>query len=171
MASVFLVMFAMCKVPLVFTVIRWFKPRDTPLRNQVMVGAGDPETIQVRFSEALFPAASLAKTTMSWGSSLKLGGVPVTAQQQIVTNHFQHIVATTATSIDGGTLVVTWGDTLGAHAPKRFAWGVSFPGPQNLTCSGRRITQAFVVVRSVNSRRGHVRTWPSFTKPTPVSKT
>ena len=92
MASVFSVMFAMYRVPLVFTVIRWFRPRDSPLRNQVMVGAGDPETIHVRFSEAVFPAASLAKTTMSWGSSLKLGGVPVTAQQQIVTNHVQHIV-------------------------------------------------------------------------------
>ena len=100
-----------------------------------MVGAGDPEAIQVRFSEALFPAASLAKTTMSWGSSLKLGGVPVTAQQQTVTSHVQHIVATTATSINGGTLGVTWGDALGAHAPKGFAWGVSFPGP-NLTAAG-----------------------------------
>ena len=50
-----------------------------------MVGAGDPEAIQVRFSEALFPAASLSKTTMSWGSSSKLGGVPVTAQEQTVT--------------------------------------------------------------------------------------
>ena len=49
-----------------------------------MVGAGDPETIQVRFSEAVFPAASLAKTTMSWGSSSNLGGVPVTAQEQTV---------------------------------------------------------------------------------------
>ena len=65
MVSVFSVMFAMCKVPLVFTVIRWFRPSGAPLRNQVMVGAGDPEVIQVRFSEALFPAASLAKTTMS----------------------------------------------------------------------------------------------------------
>ena len=50
--------------------------------NQVMVGAGDPETIQVRFSEAVFPAASLAKTTKSWGSTSKVGGVPVTAQEQ-----------------------------------------------------------------------------------------
>ena len=117
-----------------------------------MVGAGDPEAIQVRFSEALFPAASLAKTTMSWGSSLKLGGVPVTAQQQIVTSHVQHIVATTATSIDGGTLGVAWGDALGAHAPKRFCVGSQFPRRP-----GPRIIQAFVVVRSVNSRRGHVR--------------
>ena len=65
MASVFSVMFAMYRVPLAFIVIREFRLRDTPLRNQVMVGAGDPEAIQVRFSEALFPAASLVKTTMS----------------------------------------------------------------------------------------------------------
>ena len=84
MASVFSVMFAMCRVPLGFTVIRESRGRAAPPRNQVMVGAGDPEAIQVRFSEALFPAASLAKTTMSWGSSLKLGGVPVTAQEQTV---------------------------------------------------------------------------------------
>ena len=51
-----------------------------------MVGAGDPEAIQVRFSEALFPAASLSKTTMSWGSSSKVGGVPVTAQEQTFTS-------------------------------------------------------------------------------------
>ena len=57
---------------------------DTPLRNQAMVGPGDPEATQVRFSEALFPAASLAKTTMSWGSTSKVGGVPVTAQEQRV---------------------------------------------------------------------------------------
>ena len=54
------------------------------MRNQVTVGAGDPEAVQVRFSEALFLAASLSKTTMSWGSSSKLGGVPVTAQEQTV---------------------------------------------------------------------------------------
>ena len=51
-----------------------------------MVGAGDPEAIQVRFSEALFPPASPAKTTMSWGSSSKLGGVPVTEQEQTVSS-------------------------------------------------------------------------------------
>ena len=62
MASLFSVMFAMCRVPLGFTVICEFRLREAPLRNQVMIGAG---TIQVRFSEALFPAASLAKTTMS----------------------------------------------------------------------------------------------------------
>ena len=89
MASVFSVMFAMCKVPLGFTVIREFRLRGTPLRNQVMVGAGEPEAIQVRFSEAMFPAASLAKTTMSWGSSSTVGGVPVTAQEQ--THGVQHI--------------------------------------------------------------------------------
>ena len=86
MASVPSVMFAMCKVPLAFIVIREFRLKCAPLRNQVMVGAGDPEAIQVRFSEALFPAASLEKTTMSWGSISKLGGVPVTAQEQTVSS-------------------------------------------------------------------------------------
>ena len=85
MASVFSVMFAMCRVPLGFTVIREFRLRRAPLRNQAMVGAGDPEAIQLRFSEALLPEASLSKTTMSWGSSSKLGGIPVTAQEQTVT--------------------------------------------------------------------------------------
>ena len=65
MASVFSVMFGMCKVPLAFTVIRWFRERDVSLRNQTMVGVGDPEAVQVRFSEAPFPAASLSKTTVS----------------------------------------------------------------------------------------------------------
>ena len=78
-------MFTMCKVPLALTVNRWFREIGAPLRNQVMVGVGDPEAIQVRFSEALFPAASVAKTTASWGSSSKLGGVPVTVQEQTVT--------------------------------------------------------------------------------------
>ena len=86
MASVPSVMFAMCKVPLAFIVIREFRLRRAPLRNQVMIGTGDPETIQVRFSEALVPAASLEKTTMSWGSTSKLGGVPVTAQKQTVSS-------------------------------------------------------------------------------------
>ena len=86
MASVFSVMFEMCRVPLAFIVIRECRLRDAPSRNQVMVGAGDPEAIQVRFSEALFPAASLAKTNMSRGSSLKLGGVPVTAQEQAISS-------------------------------------------------------------------------------------
>ena len=85
MASVFSVMFAMCRVPLGLTVNRWSRERRAPLRNQVMVGVGDPEALQVRFSEALFPAASVTKTTASWGSSSKLGGVPVTAQEQTVT--------------------------------------------------------------------------------------
>ena len=83
MASVFSVMFAMCRVPLGFTVIRESRGRDAPLRNQVMVGAGDPEAIQVRFSEALFLAAFLVKTTMSWGSSSKLGGMPVTTRERM----------------------------------------------------------------------------------------
>ena len=65
MASIFSVMFAMCRIPLGFTVIRGFRLRGAPLRNQAVVGVGDPEAIQVRFSEALFPAASLAKTTAS----------------------------------------------------------------------------------------------------------
>ena len=82
MVSVFSVMFAMSRVPLGFTVIRWSRLRGALLRNQVMIGAGDPEAIQVRFSEALFPAASLAKTTMSWGSTLKVGGVPVTVHEE-----------------------------------------------------------------------------------------
>ena len=86
-------MFAMCKVPLAFIVIREFRLRRAPLWNQVMVGEGDPEAIQVRFSEVLFPAASLANTTMSWGSTSKLGGVPVTAQEQTVTSYIQHTLA------------------------------------------------------------------------------
>ena len=77
-------MFAMCRVPLGFTVIREFRLREAPLRNQAIVGAGDPKAIQVRFSEALFPAASLAKTTMSWGSTSKVGGVPVTVHEETV---------------------------------------------------------------------------------------
>ena len=72
------------QVPLAFIVIRELRPSDVPLQNQVIVGAGDPEAIHVRFSEAVFPAASLAKTTMSWGSSSKLGAVPVTAHEQTV---------------------------------------------------------------------------------------
>ena len=84
MASVFSVMFAMCRVPLAFIAIRWSRLRRAPLRNQVTLGAGDPEAIQVRFSEALFPAASLSKTTMFWGSTSNLGGVPLTAQEQTV---------------------------------------------------------------------------------------
>ena len=49
-----------------FTVIRWFRERDAPLRNQVMVGVGDPEAIQVRFSEArVVKSAFIAKTTTS----------------------------------------------------------------------------------------------------------
>ena len=82
MASIPSVMFAMCRVLLGITVIRESRGRAAPLRNQVMVGTGDPETIQVRFSEALFPAASLAKTTMSWGSSMNPGGVPVTTRER-----------------------------------------------------------------------------------------
>ena len=125
MASVFSVMFAMCRVPFGFTVTCEFIPSKAPLQNQAIVGAGDPKAIQVRFSEALFPAASLAKTTMSRGSTLKVGGVPVTAQQKIVTSRVQHLVATTATSIGGGSLGV--GDALGAHAPKRFYVGSQCP--------------------------------------------
>ena len=50
-----------------------------------MVGVGDPEAIQVRFSEArVVRSAFIAKTTAFWGSSSKVGGVPVTAQEQLV---------------------------------------------------------------------------------------
>ena len=78
-------MFAMCKVPLAFSVNRWFRERRAPLRNQTIVGVGDPEAIQVRFSEAgVVRSAFIAKTTASWGSSSKVGGVPVTAQEQLV---------------------------------------------------------------------------------------
>ena len=66
MVSVFSVMFAMCKVPLAFIVNRWSRGRDAPLRNQAMVGVGDPEAIQVRFSEArVVMSAFIAKTTVS----------------------------------------------------------------------------------------------------------
>ena len=66
MASVFSVMFAMCRVPLAFIVIREFRVRGAPLRNQAMVGVGDPEAIQVRFSEArVVRSAFIAKTTAS----------------------------------------------------------------------------------------------------------
>ena len=59
-------MFAMCKVPLAFTVNRWSRERDDPSQNQAMVGVGDPEAIQVRFSEAsVVMSAFLAKTTAS----------------------------------------------------------------------------------------------------------
>ena len=59
-------MFTMCRVPLAFSVIRWFRERDAPLQNQVMVGVGDPEAIQVRFSEArVVKSGFIAKTTAS----------------------------------------------------------------------------------------------------------
>ena len=68
----------------------------------MVIGAGDPEAIQVRFSEALFPAASLANTTMSWGSTSKVGGMPVTAHEQTVE---LHLVASTCTNFE---LCDTW---------------------------------------------------------------
>ena len=59
-------MFAMCRVPLVFTVNRWFRDRCAPLRKEVIVRVGNPEAIQVRFSEArVVKSAFIAKTTVS----------------------------------------------------------------------------------------------------------
>ena len=78
MASVFSVMFAMRMVPLEFIVTRWFVLSLIPLRYQVMIGAGSPEVLQLRVSEALLMSAFVAKTTMSSGSWINLGGVPLT---------------------------------------------------------------------------------------------
>ena len=44
-----------------------------------MWGEGFPEALQLRVSEDLFPAASVAKTTVSCGSVLKIGGMSETA--------------------------------------------------------------------------------------------
>ena len=44
-----------------------------------MLGEGFPEALQLRVSEDMFPAASVAKTTVSCGSVLNLGGMSVTA--------------------------------------------------------------------------------------------
>jgi len=40
-----------------------------------MLGEGFPEAIQLSVSEDMFPAASVAKTTISCGSVLNLGGM------------------------------------------------------------------------------------------------
>ena len=57
---------------------------DDDVALECLVADSNPP--QVRFSEAMFPAASLSNTNMSWGSSSKFGGVPVTAQEQTVTS-------------------------------------------------------------------------------------
>ena len=77
MASTPSVIFTMSRVPLVITNSLL---RGIPLWYQAMVGEGSPEALQLRVSEALFPAASSSKTTVSWGSWVNMGGVPGTAQ-------------------------------------------------------------------------------------------
>ena len=76
MASTPSVMFIMSRVPLLFTISLL---RGIPSRNQVMLGEGFPEALQLRVSEDMLPAASVAKTTVSCGSMLNFGGVSETA--------------------------------------------------------------------------------------------
>ena len=77
MASVASVMFTMSRVPLALTVVRVLV-KVIPLRYQVMLGEGSPEAVQYRVSEALLMSAFVVKTSMSSGSWINLGGVPVT---------------------------------------------------------------------------------------------
>ena len=44
-----------------------------------MLGEGFPEAIQLRVREDMFPAASVAKTTVSCGCLLNIGGMSETA--------------------------------------------------------------------------------------------
>ena len=80
MASTPFVIFIMSRVPLLITILL---PRGIPSRNQVMLGEGFPEALQLRVSEDMFPAASVAKTTVSCGSVLNLGGVSETAWGEV----------------------------------------------------------------------------------------
>ena len=70
------VIFIMSRVPLLSTISLL---RGIPSRNQVMLGEGFPETIQLRVREDMFPAASVAKTMVSCGCLLNIGGVSETA--------------------------------------------------------------------------------------------
>ena len=53
--------------------------RGIPSRNQVMLGEGFPEALQLRVSGDMFPVASVAKTTVSCGSVVNFGSVSETA--------------------------------------------------------------------------------------------
>ena len=47
-----------------------------------MSGEGFPEALQFRISEDMFPAASVAKTTISCGSLLNFGGISEAASEE-----------------------------------------------------------------------------------------
>ena len=80
MASTPSVIFIMSRVPLLFIISLM---RGSASRNQVMSGEGFPKALQLSVSEDMFPAASVAKTTVSCGSVLNLGGMLETAWEEV----------------------------------------------------------------------------------------
>ena len=68
-----------------------------------MLGEGFPEALQLRASEDLFPAASVAKTTASCGSVLNLGGMSEAAWGE-ATGHLPNYEVFVRVHVGGGKL-------------------------------------------------------------------